>query len=86
MAANMSRMIAFYNREVARFNKAHAGPDKKARDAKVDDIIDTDRTHISGTRASKQELATARCLPLATGCLTPGLYHPCTKQGLVNWR
>jgi predicted helicase len=82
VAANMSRMIAFYNREVERFNKAHAGLDKKAREAKVDAFIDTDRTQISWTRALKQELAKDRRLELAADCLTPSLYRPFTKQWL----
>ncbi|RZF31192.1 DEAD/DEAH box helicase [Paraburkholderia sp. UYCP14C] len=82
LAANVNRMIAFYNREVERFNKAYAGLDKKAREAKVDAFIDTDRTQISWTRALKQELAKDRRLELAADSLTSSLYRPFTKQWL----
>ncbi|MBK7013308.1 MAG: hypothetical protein IPH43_12200 [Xanthomonadales bacterium] len=43
LESNMKRMIAFYNGEVARFNEACAGLDRKLRDAKVDDFISADR-------------------------------------------
>lgn len=82
VASNMTRMIDFYNSEVDRFNKAHAGLDKKAREAKVDGFIDTDPTKISWTRALKQELAKNRRFEFAAQCLTPSLYRPFTNQWL----
>src|SRR5690606_22453066 len=41
---NMSRMIDCYNTEVARFNAAHPGADRKARTAAVEGFIDTNPT------------------------------------------
>ncbi|MDO9311373.1 MAG: type ISP restriction/modification enzyme [Nitrosomonas sp.] len=79
---NMTRMIGFYNSEVQRFNAVYAKLDKKAREAKVDNFIDTNPTQISWTRALKQELAKDRCFEFEGECLTPSLYRPFTKQWL----
>lgn len=81
--SNMTRMIDFYNREVARMSKAFPGLDKKAREAKVDEgFIDTDPSRISWTRSLKQELAKSRQFDFEEGCLTESLYRPYTKQWL----
>lgn len=84
--SNMQRMISFYNSELTRFNAAHAGLDKKARDAAVDDFIDTDPAKISWTRALKQELAKNRAHTYQAECLIPSLYRPYTKQWLYYSR
>ena len=78
--SNMQRMIAFYNRERARFNTAHAGQDKKGRTAAVDGFINTDASKISWTRALKQELAKDRAHAYQAESLTLSLYRPFTKQ------
>lgn len=80
--SHMQRMIAFYNRERERFTAAHAGLDKKAREAAVDGFIDTDPAKISWTRALKQELAKDRAHPYHAESLIPSLYRPYTKQWL----
>ena len=80
VTANMSRMIDFYNAELTRFNASHIGVDKKVRDAKVENFIDTDPSQISWTRALKQELAKDRRFAFEADCLTPALYRPFTKQ------
>lgn len=82
VVANMSRMIEFYNQEVERFGKAHAGLDKKAREAAVDKFINTDSTQISWTRGLKQELVKGNQHAFDAGCLTTSLYRPFTKQWL----
>lgn len=86
VSANMQRMIGFYNSEVARFNAAHAGLDKKAREAEVDSFIDTDPSKISWTRALKQELAKDRPHQYRAESLSPSLYRPYTKQWLYYSR
>lgn len=80
LASNMKLMIDFYNAEVTRFNVAHVGQDKKAREAKVESFINTDPTQISWTRALKQELAKDRRFTFESDCLVPSLYRPFTKQ------
>ncbi|MFX1802077.1 DEAD/DEAH box helicase family protein [Paraburkholderia sp. A1RO-5] len=80
LAANMTRMIDFYNSEAERFNQAYTGLDKKTREAKIDDFIDTDSTRISWTHNLKQELVKGRHFSLESTCLTPSLYRPFTKQ------
>ena len=77
---NMRRMIDFYNAEVARFDAAHAGQDKKGRTAAVDGFINTDASKISWTRALKQELAKDRSHAYQAESLTPSLYRPFIKQ------
>ncbi|MGB6212082.1 DEAD/DEAH box helicase [Pseudomonas mandelii] len=82
VAANMGRMIDFYNAETTRFNAAHIALDKKAREAKVDRFINTDPTQISWTHNIKQDLTKNRRLDFEAGSLTPSLYRPFTKQWL----
>ncbi|MFM0474781.1 DEAD/DEAH box helicase [Paraburkholderia strydomiana] len=82
VATNMSRMIAFYNHELARFNQAHVGLDKKGRASAVDDFIDTSPTQISWTRALKQDVAKGRDFEFSPNCLMPSLYRPFMKQWL----
>ncbi len=82
VAANMTRMIAFFNDETERFTKAFGALDKKAKDSKVDDFIDTNPARISWTRGLKQELVKGRCFDFQPECLTPSLYRPFTKQWL----
>ena len=82
VAANMARMISFYNDETERFALAFATLDRKARDEKVDSAIDSDQTKISWTRALKQELVKNRRFTFDAKCLTPSLYRPFTKQWL----
>lgn len=82
VAANMGRMIDFYNAEITRFNVAHIGLDKKTREAKVDGFINTDPAQISWTHNVKQDLAKNRRFDFEAGSLTPSLYRPFTKQWL----
>jgi predicted helicase len=82
VAANMKRMIAFYNGEVARFNQVYAGLDKKARAEKVNNFIDADTTQISWSRSLKQELVKGRFFEFDEASLIPSLYRPFTKQWL----
>jgi predicted helicase len=82
VTANMSRMIAVYNREAERLAAAHPGLDKKQREAVIDDFIDADATKIAWTRALKQELAKDRRFAFDETCLVAGLYRPFTKHWL----
>ncbi len=77
---NMTRMIDFYNHEVARFDTAHPGVDSQARKDKVDGFIDADPTRISWTRALKQDLAKDRHFEFDADNLVTGLYRPFCKQ------
>lgn len=79
---NMTRMIGFYNTEVARFSQAFVGLDKKEKEVMVDGFIDTNPTQISWTVNLKQDLANERFLSFETECLLPSLYRPFTKQWL----
>ena len=80
LASNMGRMIDFYNSEVKRFDAAHPGLPKKAREEKVDDFINTDPGEISWTRALKGDLAKGNIFSLDPKSLTHGTYRPYTKQ------
>lgn len=82
VADNVSRMIGFYNGEVARLAKAHPQLDKKEREILIDDFIDADPTRISWTRALKQEISKGRRLEFDPNCVVPSLYRPFTKQWL----
>ncbi|WP_459198388.1 DEAD/DEAH box helicase [Ralstonia pseudosolanacearum] len=83
VADNMTRMIGFYNREVDRFESAHAGLDRRERAAKVDEgFIDADPSQISWSRGLKQELVKGRRFAFGAEFLTPSLYRPFSKQWL----
>jgi predicted helicase len=82
LALNMTRMIGFYNGELARFNAAHQGLEKKARESKLDGFINTDPIQISWNRSLKQELVKERAFAFEKECLKPSLYRPYTKQWL----
>jgi predicted helicase len=79
---SMTRMIGFYNTEVARFDKAYGGVDNRVRADKVDGLIDADPTRISWTRALKSELVRGRRFNYKPECLVVSLYRPFTKQWL----
>ncbi len=75
LAANMSRMVDFYNAEVERY--AGAGRPKD-----VEGFINTDGKSISWTRALKQDLAKARKIEFNAGKIVGSLYRPFQKQWL----
>jgi predicted helicase len=79
---HMSGMIAFYNREVRRFDAVHAGHGTKARAEQVDGFVDADPTRISWTRSLKQELVKGRTFSFDSDCVVQSLYRPFTKQWL----
>lgn len=83
---NMQRLIDFYNSELIRFNVAHAGLDKKARESAVDGFIDTGPERISWTVNVKQELAKNRAHDYRAESLIPSLYRPYIKQWLYYSR
>ncbi len=80
--ANMKRMIDFYNAEVDRFDKAHPGLDRNARESKVDGFINSDPARISWTRALKQDLVKGKRYSYDENALIQSLYRPFTKQWL----
>ncbi|RKI63103.1 DEAD/DEAH box helicase [Corallococcus sp. AB049A] len=82
VAENMARMVAFYNAELTRFNKAHPDLDKKGREPRIEAFISTDPVKISWSRALKNELAKGIALEFDEGRIVPSLYRPFTKQWL----
>ncbi|GGX32878.1 DNA damage-inducible protein [Pigmentiphaga litoralis] len=80
--SKMSGMIDFYNSEVDRFNLAHPGLDKKARETKIDEFIDADPEIISWNRSLKQELTKGRKFSYEATSIALSLYRPFTKQWL----
>lgn len=77
---NMTRMIAFYNDEVERFDAAHSGLDRKSREAVLDGFIDANPQRISWTRSLKQALSKNRKFHFHPDCLTTSLYRPFSKR------
>lgn len=82
LQSNMQGMIGFYNAEVNRFNAAHPGMEKKAREDVLDSFIDANPQRISWTRALKQDLAKGRFFEFEATSLVPTLYRPFMKQWL----
>ena len=91
VAANMTRMIASYNSEMERFAKIFAKQDKKAREAAVDDFIDTDPARVSWSSSLLADLVRMKRSTFQTNNLVYSLYRPFTKQwlyfdGMMNHR
>jgi len=82
LEANMNSMIGFYNTEVARFNAAHPGLDRKERESVLEAFIDTNPQRISWTHNVKQDLVRNYAYAFEGGCVAPSLYRPFTKQWL----
>lgn len=82
IAENMVRLIEFYNAELTRFNKAHQQLDKRGREARIEDFINTDPSKISWSRALKNELAKGIALEFDARRIVPSIYRPFTKQWL----
>jgi predicted helicase len=82
LANNIKNTIKFYNDEVVRFNQAHVGQDKQAREMKVDDFINADAKKISWTHNLKQQLIKETRFEIETHSIISSLYRPFTKQWL----
>lgn len=82
VAANVSRMIDFFNAEADRFDSSFLGKDKKERERAVDSFVSSDPSKISWTRALKSDLVRGKRLTFARSALTPSLYRPFSKQWL----
>jgi len=86
LASNIDHMIQFYNDQADRFVKEFGKQDKKVREAKVNDFINTDPTKISWNRSLKQELVKNRRFSLDETCVTQSLYRPFSKQWVYYHR
>ncbi len=80
LQSNMTRMIAFYNSEVVRFNAIHGGLNPKERTEIVNGFLNSDPTRISWSRSLKQAVARNRKFDFDSECLTQSLYRPFTKR------
>jgi predicted helicase len=79
---NIRRTITFYNNELKRFNAAHPGADRKAREAKSESFPSADSQQISWTRALRGDLVKDRNIEFREDAPIKSLYRPFTKQWL----
>ena len=86
VAANLQRMIQFYNAEVQRFNALYPEEGTKEREVKIDSFINTDPFKISWTVNLKMEMAKNKSLAFDPTSLVPSLYRPFSKQWLYYSR
>nr|WP_321255755.1 type ISP restriction/modification enzyme [uncultured Pseudodesulfovibrio sp.] len=82
VSKSISRMIAFYNDEVKKFEAVHQSETVKQRKSLVNNFITTDSTQISWTRALKNNLAKGVEFDYDGKSLTQTLYRPFTKRWL----
>ena len=83
---NMQRMIEFYNNEVQRFDVAHAGIEKTARESKLDLFVDSNSERISWTHNLKKDLLRKKTFQIDAGTLVHSMYRPYTKQWIYYSR
>ncbi len=76
LVANMSRMIANYNMEVARWEQ------RADRNARLDDFLVSDDTKIKWTDRLKSEIGKGRLVEFSADKLRPAFYRPFTKLNL----
>ncbi len=82
LESNVKNMVAFYNSEVARFEAAYYGKERKTRDDAVDRFIDADPSKISWSRSLKRDLSRGKIFEYERESRTQSLYRPFTKQWL----
>lgn len=82
ITTNIKNMISFFNSERLRFNNVYETLDRKEKDAKVSNFIDTNPQKISWTVNLKQELVRDTKIEFEQSSLTTSLYRPYTKQWL----
>ncbi len=76
LVANMSRMIANYNMEVARWEQ------RTDRNARLDDFLVSDDTKIKWTDRLKSEIGKGRLVEFSADKLRTAFYRPFTKLNL----
>ncbi len=76
LVENMSRMIANYNMEVARWEQ------RTDRNVRLDDFVVSDDTKIKWTDRLKSELGKGRLVEFSAGKIRTALYRPFTKLNL----
>ena len=86
VAANMERMIKFYNEELARFKKVSAGKTKAEAGELVEKFIDSDAKKISWSGNLKDDLARATEHQFKKSQVVMGIYRPFCKQALYHDR
>lgn len=91
VAANMTRMIDFYNSEVSRFSNDFGGLDKKMRERNVTDFIHTNPTNISWSSSLVAHLTRLNQAVCKSERIITSLYRPFQKQwlyydGMMNHR
>ncbi|KAB2907047.1 MAG: DEAD/DEAH box helicase [Ignavibacteriaceae bacterium] len=85
LAANMSRMIDFYNQQVESFKKYRKGQGFKSPDerkAAVEDFVDADPKKISWSRGLKDDLGRFIRHAFQPDTIVQGVYRPFCKQSV----
>lgn len=82
VSGNMGAMIGFFNVELARFDAAFHGSNRKVRDEAVSDFIDSDPNKISWSDGLKGELARGNIQSFDPASMAISLYRPFTRQWL----
>jgi predicted helicase len=80
LAANMRRMIAFYNQQVESFAKISGRKPKDELPEMVEKFIDRDAKKISWTREIKQDLSRGKSGEFRKPGLRTSVYRPFTKH------
>ena len=82
LTTNMSRMIRFYNQQRNKFQHRYGSLERKARDAQVDDFIDTNPAKISWSHSLKEDVSKDKPAKYHGQHIVPSLYRPFMKAYL----
>ena len=77
---NVIKMIDFYNGEVERFNSSFIGVDKKIKEEKINDFLDSDDSKISWSRGLKSFVIKEKKLEYNQHALVQSIYRPYVKR------
>ena len=82
LEANITSMIATYERERTRFNEAFPTLDRKEREKKLDSFVTSDPTQISWSVNLRQDVARDKEIIRAPQSVIPAIYRPFFRQNL----
>ena len=84
LSLNIGSTLAFYNRELERWNARQAQSDNTSTPAQIEEFIDTDPTRISWSKSLKDVFHRGKYLSIQDGEFELCTYRPFTKRWIFR--